>query len=149
MVGQQFLGRDIDHIGCVQAGPELGLDLRMHRSQADTAGRIQILHGLRIALGQVVVGGDHMAGPTAPAGQHRRQRDGQRLALAGGHLGQPAVVQGQSAHHLHRVGPHAQHAARLLAHQGQRLQQLALSLQWVAPQLLLRLHKRLRQLCIV
>ncbi len=65
-------------------------------------------HPLRVALGQVVVDGDHV---DAPAG-HRveRGRDGtdERLALAGLLLRDAALVEDDGAHQLDIEGAHAQ-----------------------------------------
>ena len=45
----------------------------------------------------------------------------ERLALAGLHLGDVAVVQHDAAHELHVERPHAEHALGGLAHDGERL----------------------------
>ena len=50
-----------------------------------------------------------------------RQRRHQRLALAGAHLGDLAVVKREPADELHIEVPQAQFAARGLPHQGERL----------------------------
>ena len=50
-----------------------------------------------------------------------RQRRDQRLALAGAHLGDLAVVQHHAADQLHVEGPHADGAARRLARRGEGL----------------------------
>ena len=47
------------------------------------------------------------------------QRRDQRLAFAGAHLGDAAIVQHHAADQLHVEGPHAEHAARCLAHSGE------------------------------
>jgi hypothetical protein len=48
-----------------------------------------------------------------------RQRRGQRLALAGAHLGDLAVVQHHAADQLHVEVAHAEHALAGLAHHGE------------------------------
>ena len=45
----------------------------------------------------------------------------QRLAFAGLHLGDVAVVQHDAAHELHVEGPQAEHPLGRLAHDGERL----------------------------
>ena len=72
-------------------------------------------HPLRVALGQVVVDGDDV---DAAAG-HRVERGGERrderLALAGLHLGDAALVEDDAAHELDVEVAHAQLAAADLA----------------------------------
>jgi hypothetical protein len=51
------------------------------------------------------------------------QRGGQRLAFAGAHLGDLALVQRDAAHHLDVEVPHAHHALGSFAHHGEGLGQ--------------------------
>ena len=78
-------------------------------------------HPVGVAAGQVVVDRDDV---DALAGQ-RVEDDGggggQRLALAGLHLGDRAVVQDHAADHLHVEVPHVHAAAADLAHERERL----------------------------
>ena len=55
--------------------------------------------------------------------EHHGQGGHQGLAFAGLHLGNFALVQHHAAHQLHIIVPHAQHAARSLAHQGKNFGQ--------------------------
>ena len=53
----------------------------------------------------------------------RRQRGDERLAFAGDHFGDVAVVQDHAADELHVVVPHAEEAAARLAADGEGLDQ--------------------------
>ena len=55
--------------------------------------------------------------------QVRGQGGHQRFALAGLHLGDAPLMQHQTAHHLHTVRAHSQHAVRGLPHGGKSLRQ--------------------------
>jgi hypothetical protein len=72
-------------------------------------------HPLRVALGEVVVDGDHVdatAGHRVERGSERRH---ERLALAGAHLRDATLVEHHRAHQLHIERAHAQLPARHLA----------------------------------
>ncbi len=80
-------------------------------------------HPVRVALGEVLVDGDDVhafAGERVEVGRERRD---ERLALAGAHFGDLALVQRDAADELHVEVAHAERAARRLAHHGERLGQ--------------------------
>ena len=80
-------------------------------------------HPVGVALGQVVVDRDDvhaLAGQRIEVGGQRRD---QRLALAGAHLGDLALVQHHAADQLHVEVAQAERAARGLAHHGKGLGQ--------------------------
>ncbi len=87
--------------------------------QAEEA--VDLAHPLGVALGQVVVDGDEMG---AVAG-HRVEVHGhgghERLALAGLHLGDVAVVKHDAAQHLDVEGPHVERPFGRLAGDGEGL----------------------------
>jgi hypothetical protein len=62
---------------------------------------VELAHPLRIAVGQVVVDRDDVHALAGQGIEVHRQRGGERLALAGAHLGDLAVVQRHAAEHLH------------------------------------------------
>jgi len=82
---------------------------------------VHLAHEVGVALGQVVVGRDHVGAPPGERVQEHGQRGHQRLALARGHLRQPALRQRQPAHQLHVVVAQLEHPPGGLAHQGERL----------------------------
>ena len=84
---------------------------------------IQAPHPLGIAPGQVVVDGDDVHALAGQRVQVDGQRGHQRLALAGAHLGDLAVVQHHAADQLHVEMAHLQRALAAFAHHGEGLGQ--------------------------
>ena len=80
-------------------------------------------HPLGVAAGEVVVHGDDVDALALERVQIGGQRRDERLALAGLHLGDLALVQHRAADELHVEVPHVQHAAAGLADDGERLGQ--------------------------
>ena len=98
-----------------------------HLRQVDAGGEaekaVQPPHRFRVAAGQVVVHRHHvhaLAGQRVQIGGQRRH---QRLALAGAHLGDLAVVQYHAADHLDVEMAHAEHPLRRFAHHGEGFRQ--------------------------
>ena len=81
------------------------------------------LHPQRVAAGEVVVDGDDVDAAAAERVEHDRQRGGQRLALAGPHLGDGAVVEHHPADQLDVEVTHAHRAPAGLAHEREALVQ--------------------------
>ena len=84
---------------------------------------VQAPHPARITAGQVVVDGDHMHALAAQRVQIDRQRGRQRLAFAGAHFGNFAVVQRHAAEHLHVEVTHLHHALAAFPNHRKRLGQ--------------------------
>ena len=80
-------------------------------------------HPLHVAAGQVVVDRDQVRAAPGERVQVERQRRDQRLALAGLHLGDLALVQDDAAEALHVEVAQADGAPRRLAHGRERLRQ--------------------------
>ena len=80
-------------------------------------------HPVRIALRQVLVDRDDVHALAAQRVQVGRQRRHEGLALAGAHLGDLALVQGDAADQLHVEVAHLEGAARRLAHHRKGLRQ--------------------------
>ena len=73
---------------------------------------VDLAHPLRVALGKIIVDGDDV---NALAGQRvevRGQDGDERLAFAGLHFGDAALMQHDAADDLHAVRAHAEHAAQ-------------------------------------
>ena len=81
------------------------------------------LHPHRVAAGEVVVDGDHVHAAAGQRVQHDGERRRQRLALAGLHLGDRAVVEHHAADHLHVEVAHPHRALARLARQREALVQ--------------------------
>ena len=83
--------------------------------------RVERTHPLGVALGQVVVDGDDVHAAAEQRVRVDGERRDERLALAGPHLGDLALVQHVTAHDLDVEVPHAQHAFARFADDGERL----------------------------
>ena len=84
---------------------------------------VEASHPLRVALREVIVDRDHVHALALERVEVDGQRRDERLAFAGAHLGDAAVVQAHAANELHVEMAHAEHAARALAHDSERLRQ--------------------------
>ena len=84
---------------------------------------MDLAHPLGVTLSQIVIDGDDV--DTLPRQRVEVGGEGchQRLALAGLHLGDAALMQHNAAHQLHPVGAHTQHAVCRLPHSGKGLRQ--------------------------
>ena len=80
-------------------------------------------HPLRVAAGQVVVDGDDVDALACERIQVGGQGRHERLALAGLHLGDPALVQHRAADQLDVEVAHVEHAPSGLADDGERFRQ--------------------------
>ena len=97
-----------------------GLHVLQH-PDGDAEHVVDRLHPHRVAAGQVVVDGDDVHAAAGQRVEHHRERRGQRLALAGLHLGDAAVVQHHAADQLDVEVAHAHRALARLAHQREAL----------------------------
>ena len=84
---------------------------------------VDAAHPLRVAAGEVVVDGDDVDALALERVQVGGQRRDQRLAFAGLHLGDLALVQHGAADELDVEVPHVEHAAAGLADDGEGLGQ--------------------------
>ena len=84
---------------------------------------VQARHGTGIAAGQVIVDGHHMHTFACQSVQIHGQRGGQRLAFAGTHFSNLAVMQRHGTQHLHVKVTHLHDALGALTHHGKRLWQ--------------------------
>ena len=89
--------------------------------QAEEA--IELAHPLGVAFGQVVVDRDHVHAASAERVQIHRQGRDQRLAFAGLHFGDLALVQHHAADQLHVEVAHVEHAAPGFADHGEGFHQ--------------------------
>ena len=84
---------------------------------------MHLAHPLGVTLGQIVVDGDDVDALAGQRVQIGGEGGHQSLALAGLHLGDPALMQHDAAHQLHPVGTHPQHPVCSLPHGGKGLRQ--------------------------
>jgi hypothetical protein len=113
--------RAVGHVGRV--GDVLllvGLHVLQHADgQPETV--VDRAHPLGVAAGEVVVDGDEMHALAGQRVEDHREGRGQRLALAGLHLGDVAAVQDHATDELHVEVAHAHGAPADLAHDGEGL----------------------------
>ena len=95
----------------------------LDRGDADPERVVDRLHPFGVAAGQVVVDGDDVDAVAGQRVEEDRQGRGQRLALAGLHLGDRPVVQHHAADQLHVEMALADAAPRRLAGQREGLGQ--------------------------
>ena len=76
-----------------------------------------------VALGEVVVDRDEVRAAAGERVQVERLGGDERLALAGLHLGDVALVEDDAAHQLHVEEADADRALERLAHRGERLEE--------------------------
>ncbi len=115
--------RAVGHVGGVGVALLLvGLHVLQH-ADVDAEHVVDRLHPHRVAAGQVVVDGHDVDAAAAQGVEHDGERRGQRLALAGLHLGDRAVVEHHAADQLHIEMPHPHRAPACLAHKREALEQ--------------------------
>ena len=110
--------RDVGRVG--GALLVVGLHVLEH-ADGEAERLVDRAHPVGIAARQVVVDRDHVDALAGERVEDHGGRGGQRLALAGLHLGDRAVVQHHPADHLHVEVAHAHRAAAHLAHERERL----------------------------
>ena len=113
----------VRHVGGVGGVLLVVALLRLDDPDADAEQLVDRAHPLRVAAGQVVVDGDQVDAVAAQRVQDDRQRGGERLALAGLHLRDRAVVQHHAADQLHVEVALAQRALGGLAREREGLGQ--------------------------
>ncbi len=98
------LGRRIHDFGTVGFPASIERIRFGHRAHAQSERGVERIEPGRIALDQIGIGGEHMHPLPGQRRYGRRQRGGQRLALAGRHFGEPAVDHRQRGEPLLFVG---------------------------------------------
>ncbi len=99
----------VNHVGLIRLDTLGLIHLRLNESDLETQELVDATHPLGVALGQIVVDGDHVNGireTVEVAGQCRDQR----LTFTGLHLGDHALVEHYAADELNIEVPHAQGA---------------------------------------
>ena len=113
----------VGDIGGVGGALLLGLHVRQVDAHRHAEELEDLPHPFGVAIGEVVVDRDDVHALAGQRVEVRGQRRHQRLALAGLHLGDLAVMQHHAAQHLHVEVAHAQRALGGLAHHRERLGQ--------------------------
>ena len=123
VVEAELVVRRVGDVGVVGDLLRRLLHARHHHADAQAQRVIDEAHPLGVAAGEVVVDGDDVDAAPGQRVEIDRERRHQRLALAGLHLGNVALVQEDAAHELHVEGAQAERPARRLAGVGEGLRQ--------------------------
>ena len=99
----------------------VGLHVLQH-ADGDPEHVVDRLHPQRVAAGEVVVDGDDVDAAAAERVEDDRERRGQRLALAGPHLGDLPVVEDHPADQLHVEVAHPHRALARLTDEREALE---------------------------
>ena len=110
-------------VGCVGDAALGRRHARENHTGLEAEGAVNAAHPLGVALGKVVVGGDHVDAVTRDRVEISRKYRRQSLALTGLHLGDVAEVQGRATHDLHVEVLLIDHAPRRLTGHGESLGQ--------------------------
>src|SRR5690606_37254952 len=109
-------GGDVSSVG----GAALVVGQTVHDDAGGQAEElVDAAHPLGVAPGQVVVDGDDVDALAGERVEVDGKRGDQRLAFAGAHLGDAAIVEHHAADELDVEGTHAEHTARRLADSGE------------------------------
>ena len=106
-------------VGDVAAVGDLALlivEVVLNHADRHAEEAVDAAHPFRVAAREVVVHGDDVNALAGERVEVGGQRGDERLAFAGLHLGERAVVQHHAADQLHVVVPHLQHAASGFPH---------------------------------
>ena len=99
-------GGAVGDVAVVHLAPEIVGHELLDAADGDSEELINIAHPLGVAAGEVVVGGDELRVAAGEGVEVERERGDEGLALAGGHLGNLALVERDAADELHIVVHH-------------------------------------------
>ena len=119
IVEAELVIRAVGDVAGVGGGAILVRNVVDDDSDAHAEEVIYLPHPFGVALGEIVVDGDDMHAFALERVEIDRERRDQRLAFAGAHLGDAALVQHHAADQLHVEMALAERALRRLAHRGE------------------------------
>jgi len=123
VIEAEFVVGAVGDVGAVGLGLVGHLHARPHHTHRQSEEVVDLAHPLRVALGEVVVDGDDVHALAFQRVQVHRQGRHQRLAFAGAHLRDLALVQHHPADQLHVVVAQADHPAAGFTDDGKRFGQ--------------------------
>ena len=123
IVEPEFVVGAVGHVGGVSGAALLVIEVVDDHAHRQAEKAVELAHPFRVALGQVVVDGDHVHAAPTQRVQIYRKRGDQRFAFAGLHFGDLAFVQNHAADQLHVEVPHVEHAPSRFADHGKRFLQ--------------------------
>jgi hypothetical protein len=118
VIEAEFVVGAVRDVGSVRGALFVGGLAGLHHADGHAEEAVDRPHPVRVALGQVFVDGDDVRAFAGQRVQVRSERRDQRLAFAGAHLGDFALVQHHAADELHVEVTQAERAARGFAHHG-------------------------------
>ncbi len=123
IVESEFVIGAVGHVGGVGGAAFRVIEVVDDHAHRQAEEAVELAHPFRVALGQVIVDGDHVHAASAERVQIYRERGDQRFALAGFHFGDLAFVQNHAANQLHVEVAHVEHAFSGFADHGKRFLQ--------------------------
>ncbi len=114
-----FLGGDVGDVGGVGVAAAVPIQAGDDGGGAQAEEVVQRRHPRRVASGEIVVRGEDVDPAARERVQDCRRHGGERLALAGGHLGEAALMQRDAGGQLHVERAQAQPPRRSLARRGE------------------------------
>ena len=121
VIEARLLRRHVGHIRAIGLLPVRTRHALLHERHGEPEALIDRRHPLGVAPRQVVVEGEDVDAAAGQRVERRRHHRRQRLALAGLHLGNRALVHGESGDNLLVEGPHAEEVVRQFASQREEL----------------------------
>ena len=121
VIEPELVVRAVGDVGGVRDLPLGVVELVLDDADGHAEKAVDAAHPLGVAPGQVVVHGHDVDALAPERVQVGRERGDERLALAGLHLGDLALVKHRAADELHVEVPHVQHAFAGFADDGERL----------------------------
>ena len=124
VIETEFVIRAVRNISSVSGALHSRILLvRQNHADREAEPLIELPHPLCVTAGEVVVHGHHVHALAGQRVQVNRKRGGQRLALAGAHFSDLAIIQHHTADHLHIEVTHAKHSRRGLTHNSESFRQ--------------------------
>ena len=123
VVEAEFVVGAVGDVGGIGGALLLGALPRQDHPGAEPQEFVQLAHPLRVALGQIVVDRDHVHALARQGVEIGRQGRHQRLALAGAHFGDLALVKHHATDELDIEMAHVEDPLARLAHHGEGLGQ--------------------------
>ena len=128
VVEAQLVVGGVGDVAGVLLAPLVVVELVHDAADGQAEELVDAAHPFRVALGEVVVDGDDVDAALRQRIEVDGERGDQRLALAGLHLGDLALVQHHAADHLHVEMALAERALGRLAHGGEGRDQQVLEI---------------------
>ena len=118
-----LLRGDVGDVARVGLATRLGRHALLHHAHGDAQALVHRAHPGRVAPSEVVVDGEDVRAAAGERGEERGRHGGQRLPLAGRHLGDGPAMEREAAEDLLVVQAQAESAASRLAHQREAVDQ--------------------------